>query len=308
MNFLKHFPAGDFDMTRIRPFSRLVMLALAIGLVAPGLAANTSGIDVPPLPEFDTANPVVYGQQLAVHADTFDQGWVDEVSRGTMTLFDADGDSVRRSFTRMSLEQEQDGDRFLIKFLSPAEIKGVAALTHENSGSSDDNWLYLPANKRVRRVSGANNTASFQGTEFTFEDLSDLDPLEYDWRFIEETTIDQDGEQLPVYKLDARPTYKDTGYSHLVLYVHRTEWRQERIEYYDKAGKHLKTRSASGWHLFHGRFWRSQLIDVTNHQTGKRTTLDQTKVFLNLSLYTSAKTGEARKNLTAAQFTTRAIQ
>ena len=288
-----------------RIFAGALALCLFLGSAS---AQNESGAPIPAQPSFDKTDPVRYGQQLAEYSDLYDQGWKDQVNQGQMTLFDAQGDSVRRSFTRMVLEQVESGDKLITKFLSPAGIKGVAVLTHENPGSSDDNWLYLPSNKRVRRISGANNTASFQGTEFTYEDLSSLDPGEYEWRFRQEQELVRDGQKLPVYKLHAKPTYKDTGYSHIVVYLNRENWRQERIEYYDKAGRLLKTREAGQWYLHHGRFWRAQSIEMSNHQTGKRTRLEVKKDFLNMSLYKSSKTGKARPNLNADLFTTRSIQ
>lgn len=263
---------------------------------------------LPSEPTFDKSNPATYGKQIAEYKDQVDQGWVDEISQGSMTLFDADGDSVRRTFTRMVYERVKEGDKIIIKFSTPAEIKGVTALTHENPGSTDDNWLYLPSNKRVRRISGANNTASFQGTEFTYEDLANLDPREYDWRFLEETELDRGGKKIPVYKVEAKPTYKDTGYSRLLIYVHRDHWRQERAEFFDLAGKHLKTRDSTGWNHIHGRFWREKNLEMTNHQTGKKTVLDQQRQFLDLSRYKSKKTGKPRKGLKESFFTTRAIQ
>ncbi|MFT4539571.1 MAG: hypothetical protein ACI835_002018 [Planctomycetota bacterium] len=269
---------------------------------------NTSGVEVPAAPDFTTDDPRAYGLQIASYADIYDRGWTDEVSQGVMTLFGADGDSVRRTFTRMVYERPADGDKLLIKFMSPADIRGVTALTHEHPGSSDDNWLYLPANKRVRRISGANNTASFQGTEFTYEDLSNIDPSEYEWRFVQETDLARGDTQIPVYQLDANPTYKDTGYSRIVVYYNRDNFRQERIEYFDKAGIKLKVRDGSDWHQLHGRFWRAHDIEMKNMQTGKRTTLVQEKEYLNLSLYKSSKTGEPRENLTEERFTTRAIE
>ena len=269
---------------------------------------DRTGVPVPELPAFDTADPAAHGLALATHADQYDQGWVDDVLQGAMTLYDADGDSVRRTFTRLVLEKPEEGDKIVTKFLSPAEIKGVAALTHENPGGSDDNWLYLPANKRVRRISGANNTASFQGTEFTYEDLSNLDPREYEWRFLETGSLERGGDQIPVHSLEARPTYADTGYSRLVVHYHAEHFALERIEYFDKAGKRLKTREASGWKAIHGRFWRPDKISMENHQTGKRTELIVQKQYVNLSLYKSSRTGKPRPNLTEDRFTTRALE
>lgn len=289
---------------------------LAAGLLTSALTATPMAglledkVPLPAAPAFSKDDPVAHGLEIAQHADAVDVGWRDEVMQGTMTLYDADGDSVRRTFSRMVHERAKEGDKLIIKFLSPAEIKGVSALTHENVGGSDDNWLYLPANKRVRRISGANNTASFQGTEFTYEDLANLDPREFEWRLYEETTIQREGDSspTPVFKLEAKPTYDDTGYARLVVYYHVENFRQERVEYYDLSGKHLKTRDSTDWRHVHDRFWRPYLIDMTNHQTAKRTTLKVERQFLDLSRYKSKKTGKARPNLTEDQFTTRALE
>lgn len=283
------------------------MLLFTIALAAL-LGAPDDKVPMPPVPTFSVDDPAAYGLEIATYSDLRDQGWADEVMQGRMTLFDADGDSVRRTFSRMAIERADKGDKLIIKFLSPAEIKGVAALTHENPGGTDDNWLYLPANKRVRRISGANNTASFQGTEFTYEDLANLDPREYTWRFYETTTITQGKQTFEAYKLEARPTYSDTGYSRLVAYYDTKEWRPLRTEYYDLAGKHLKTRDSRGWKHRHERFWRPAIMEMTNHQTGKRTLLEFEKQFLDLSRFKSKKTGKPRKNLVEDQFTTRALQ
>ena len=287
-----------------------IHLSLALGAMVTFAGAPYAQADVPipPLPEFTKSDPDAYGTELALYQDSYDQGYVDEVLSGTMTLYDGDGDSVRRAFSRLLYERPGEGHKLITKFLSPAEIKGVAALTHENPGSSDDSWLYLPANKRVRRISGANNSASFQGTEFTYEDLGTLDPREYEWRFLEETTLEKDGESVPVFKLRARPTYDDTAYSHLIVYFHTTGWRRERTEFFDKSGKHLKTLEFGKWQHTHDRFWRPLAMDMSNHLTGKRTTLDVKAYLVDLKRYKSSKTGKARTNLTEDMFTTRALE
>ena len=287
---------------------KLPLFALLAAPLAVPPPQDKAPVPVPELPAFDKADAAAYGLALARYADRYDAGWVDDVLQGRMTLFDADGDSVERRFSRMVYERADEGDKLIIRFLAPAEIKGVAALTFENPGSSDDNWLYLPSTKRVRRISGANNTSSFQGTEFTYEDLSNLDPREYEWRFLEEAELERGDERVPVYRLDARPTYADTGYSRLTVYLHRERWTQERIEYYDKSGQLLKTRDSGDWKQHHGRFWRQGQIEMNNHQTGKRTVLVTEKQYVDLGRHTSSRTGEARRNLEESLFTTQALQ
>ena len=296
--------------------TRLPILALLCSLAASFSAApvssaspeeNTSGSQVPPIPEFTKETPEAYGLALAKYMDLYDTGWRDQYSTSHMTLFDARGDSVKRTVVQMLLEGV-DGDKSIVKFQSPAEIKGVAALTHEHPATTDDNWLYLPASRRVRRISGANKTASFQGTEFTYEDLSNLVIRKYDWQYLEDADLQLPEGKVPVYELEARPNYRDTAYSRLVVYVHRQHWRVERVDFYDKSKRLLKVRRNIDWRLRHGRFWRPAAIEMDNQQTKKRTRIDVRNEFLNLSLYKSKRTGKSRKNLTERHFTTRAIE
>ena len=194
--------------------------------------------------------------------------------------------------------------------MSPAEIKGVAALTHESPGSSDDNWLYLPANKRVRRISGANNTASFQGTEFTYEDLSNLDPREYEWRFVEEATIEREGaETVPVSSWTPSPPTRTRATPSIVVYYHRDGfWRQERIEYLRQGRPPPEDARDDGLEagprplLAPGPHRDDQPPDGQAHAARAV----QKQLPRPLSKYKSSKTGKARSNLTEDVFTTRA--
>jgi len=286
-------------------FSALLLLGGLFAGVA-GAQENVSGVPAPKLPKFETAEATTYGRQLADYADLYDTGWKDSYALSTMTLFDANGDSVKRNSVQLILEKAS-GDKSIVRFMTPAEIKGVAALTHEHPDATDDNWLYLPATKRVRRISGANKTASFQGTEFTYEDLSNRIVAKYDWRFLEEKTIKTSEGDVDVFAVEAKPRYKDTGYSKLVVYLNRTKWRQERIEFFDKAGQLLKVLDNSKWKHRHGRFWRPVMIEMRNVQTKKRTVIDSSTQMLNMALYTNKRTGKKRPNFTDKQFTTDAL-
>ena len=282
-----------------------MLTPLIVLLLAPIMASaqtNASGVEVPPEPTFNKKDAAAYGLQLATYAEAFDSGWVDSYTQSKMTLFDARGDSVDRMVTQRILEGG-DGDKSLVKFMKPAEIRGVAALTHEHPQTTDDSWLYLPASRRVRRVSGANRTASFQGTEFTYEDLSSVTTSRYRWKFIGDVTLDG----AAVHKLQAVPTYKDTGYSKLEIYLNAEHWRPEKVVFFDKAGKKLKTLKNSKWAHLHGRYWRARHIEMTNHQTRKRTVIQAKTILVNLSRY-KRKDGSARPNLTSQQFTRRALE
>ncbi len=219
-----------------------------------------------------------------------------------MTLYDPRGDSVKREVVQALLEGKS-GDKSVVRFMTPADIRGVAALTHEKIGGTDDSWLYLPASRRVRRISGANRTGSFQGTEFTYEDLSSLSVERYGWTYIRDSRVK--GE--PVYVLEAKPRYRETGYSKILISLHRSHFRAEKMEFFDKAGRKLKTLTSSRWAHLHGRFWRAKKQEMSNHQTGKRTVLETENIRLNMALY-PGKNGSSRKNLSEALFTRRALE
>lgn len=284
-----------------RPVTVLALICATSVVAGTALANNSSGVPVPSVPKFDKSNAARYGKALAYYMDKRDQGWRDFYSKARMTLKDSGGDKVRRTITYMVLEQPK-GDRTLVRFHSPPDVRGVAALIHEHPGSTDDTWLYLPASRRTRRISGANRTASFQGTEFTYEDLARLTVENYKWRFLDEVTADG----RPYYKLEARPTYRDTGYSKLIVYIHRNYWQIEKIEYFDKAKRRLKTYTMTDWKVFHGRFRRAQTHEIVNHQTRKSTLIELDPIYLSLSLY-KRKDGSKRNSLKASYFTKRAL-
>ena len=283
-----------------------ILLCLAV-LPAVALAQeNTSGTEIPPTPRFPLANAERAGRAIAEHAERYDSGWVDEYLQARMTLYDANGDTVEREIRQMVLERDA-GDYSMVRFMTPADIRGVGVLIHEHPRASDDTWLYLPATRRVRRIAGANRTASFQGTEFTYEDLAGIDVERYAWRFLRQTTARVDGGSANVYEVEARPTGDDTGYSRLVISYDREDFRTLGIVFFDRSGERLKTLTASGWQTLHGRFHRPRRLDMRNHQTGKRTLIRTTARFLNLALY-PRRGGGQRDNLRMAQFTRRALE
>lgn len=289
-------------LKRIKGVMALVALVGATALAGGVALANESGVPVPAVPKFDQSNAKKYGTALATYTDRRDAGWRDFYAKARMTLIDARGDKVQRDVMFLVLEQPE-GNRAIIRFRSPADVRGIAALIHERPGATDDTWLYLPASRRTRRISGANRTASFQGTEFTYEDLSRLRVENYHWKFLENTKTN--GE--PTFKVEAKPKYRDTGYSKLHVHIHRKHWRVEQVEYFDQAGRHLKTFTQSKWKLLHGRFWRAHVTKMVNHQTRKTTHVNMPSMFLNLSLY-KRRDGSARDNLSASDFTKRALE
>ena len=115
-------------------------------------------------------------------------------SRGAMRmkLFDRHGRSRERALTLMSLRgrgapgasaSAPDGDRLLIRFTYPNDIRGTGFLVWEHPNAEDERFLYLPSLGRVRRIAGAETQESFVGSDFTYEDIGGREFDEYSYAF-----------------------------------------------------------------------------------------------------------------------------
>ena len=111
------------------------------------------------------------GLEIATEVDFRDRGFGDTTSTMTMILFDQYGNSTSRKIRNRTLEGKDEGDLSLVIFDTPADVKGTAFLSHTKKSGSDDQWLYLPALKRVKRIASSNQAGPFMGSEFAYEDI-----------------------------------------------------------------------------------------------------------------------------------------
>jgi len=140
----------------------------------------------------------------------------------SMEIGTASGQSLSRTLTLLSL-----GDTHrVIKFQAPADIKGSGFLSIENADGSEETMIYLPALGRVRRIAGGQQGDSFFGSDFSYEDITGVDPDDYTHKLLEV----RDG---PVYVVEATPTPgSGSTYQKLVLEVPEATLLPQRIEYY----------------------------------------------------------------------------
>ena len=112
------------------------------------------------------------GLAIAVEADNRDQGWADQATTMKMILRNSQGAESTREIRGKTLEIKGDGDKSLTIFDTPRDIKGTAFLSFTHALESDEQWLYLPALKRVKRISSSNKSGPFMGSVFDYEDIS----------------------------------------------------------------------------------------------------------------------------------------
>jgi hypothetical protein len=221
------------------------------------------------------------GLAIAKEAKLRDFGWGDATADMEMILKNKQGDTSVRKIRIKSLEMTGDGDKSLTVFDHPRDVKGTAFLSYSHAVTPDEQWLYLPALKRVKRISSANKSGPFMGSEFAFEDLSSFEVEKYDYRFLKEETVNG----LDSYLVKYVPNYKNSGYQYQLVWLDKKELRAHKIEFYDRKGELLKTLTSSHYQRYLDTYWRPDLMTMVNHQTGKSTELKwhnfQFKVGLN---------------------------
>ena len=124
------------------------------------------------------------GLVIAREADKRDQGFKDSAVNMQMILMNKHGEKSIRDLRLRTLEVEGDGDKSLTIFDSPMDVKGTAFLNFTHKIGDDDQWLYLPALKRVKRISSNNKSGSFVGSEFSYEDISSQEIEKYTYKWI----------------------------------------------------------------------------------------------------------------------------
>lgn len=215
------------------------------------------------------ATPEEKGLAIAVEADKRNIGWGDSRVDMEMTLRNRHGKESKREMRSLALEVADDGDKSIIVFDHPKDVKGTALLTWSHKEGSDDQWLYLPALKRVKRIASNNKSGPFMGSEFAYEDLSSQEVEKYTYKYLRDDTLD--GQEVFVY--ERYPVDKKSGYTRQVTWVDKAEYRALKIEFYDRKKSLLKTLTLSDYEQYLDKFWRTKRMDMVNHQTGKSTTL-----------------------------------
>ena len=206
--------------------------------------------------------------EVAKKSDKVTDGFESSIAKMEMILINASGQKSVRDMEMKTLEGE-NGDKSISTFLSPADVKGTKTLTHEHIDRDDDQWLYLPALKRVKRIASRNKSGSFMGSEFSYEDIGNQNYQKYTYEG-EAKEVELNG--VKCYKVSRVPTDKNSGYTKQIIWVDTTNFLIQQVEYYDRKKELLKTATFSDYKQIDG-IWRVGKIEMRNHQNDKSTIL-----------------------------------
>jgi predicted RND superfamily exporter protein/outer membrane lipoprotein-sorting protein len=223
---------------------------------------------------------------------------LDSRSEATFTLIHKSGqERVRKTVGVTKLRPGGTDNMRLVRFLSPADVKGTATLLIEQSDTDDDMWIYLPALKKVRRLIASNKKDSFVGTDFSYGDVIGHKVEDWDHRLLRDDTV----EGQPCYVIESAPRSEsvkaNSGYAKRRNWVRKDNAVTVREESWDQAGQLLKVMTAGEVQLVdeaRGK-WQPMRLEATNVQTGHRTRLQ----FENF---------RANQNIQADNFTIRYLE
>lgn len=223
-----------------------------------------------PLPAYSAG---LTGLDIMNRVDSRDDG-DDLIQKIHQKLIDKRGNVRERNMMVFRKDYGKDS-KSISYFLSPSNIRDTALLVWDYDGveKDDDQWLYLPALKKVRRISDSDRGDYFMGTDFTFEDIKQTPELEdYNWTLVGSESMN--GHDVWVVegepKTDALK--KNLGYSKTRYYIRKDTNMYIRVDFWDRKGQELKQLLSEEIRQIDG-IWTAMSGTMTNLQTGHRTEL-----------------------------------
>jgi hypothetical protein len=195
----------------------------------------------------------------------------DEEERLLLRLVSRAGAAKERRVARFTLYGRDGLDRVMLRFLAPRDVENTGLLTWEARDGDDDQWLYLPATRRVKRIAASGKKNRFMGTDFSYEDLrpENVEANRYTLRGTEPV----DGHDCHV--VEAVPANEreaaDSGYSRRRIWVRKDNHSVVKREYYDKQGRLEKVETMRKLVQVKGSAWRADEFEMQDVQNGTRT-------------------------------------
>lgn len=218
--------------------------------------------------------PQEKGLKIAKEADRRDEGYSDTVTVLKMILTNRHGKVSERKLKIKTFEinDTKVGDKSLVVFDQPRDVKGTVFLTHSKILEPDKQWMYLPAlgqKGRIKRIDSRNKSGPFMGSEFSFEDMSSREVGKYSYRWLR----DEKCGDFSCFVIESIPLYKNSGYTKIISWIDKKAYRTWKSEFYNRRGDLLKTLTMAEYKLYRNKFWRPHDLYMVNALTGKTTRL-----------------------------------
>jgi len=182
----------------------------------------------------------------------------------------------KRVRTVLSYSKDYGKDKKTIMYFEkPADVKGTGFLSieYDEPSKEDDRWLYLPALKKVRRISGSSKNDYFMGTDFTYDDMGDRSVDEDTHQLLREEVVDG----YPCWVVESVPKDKSYMYSKKINWIRKDSLIAFIVEFYDQRGTLIKTLTAPVQEKVNG-FWTALKMVMDNTSKEHKTLLEMKDV------------------------------
>ena len=199
----------------------------------------------------------------------------------TMTLVNKRGSKRERTMLSYSQDYGKDSKSIMF-FKAPADVQGTGFLTwnYDNPDKDDDRWLYLPAMKKTRRISGSSARKEyFLGSDFTYDDMGGRNIDEDEHTLMGE-------EQLGDRKcwiVNSKPIEDDANYSETVSWIWKDALTAIKVEFYDRMGELQKTLTINDIRRTDS-YWTVYGMEMQNHQRNHQTLITISQMEYNISI------------------------
>ncbi len=239
----------------------------------------------------------ITGQEIAQKVHDRDDG-DNSTSKMTMTMIDKNGKKRVRNLKTFTKDKGEDKLKLMF-FLTPADVKNTAFLTHdfEDSNKDDDQWLYLPELQKVKRIASSDKSSSFMGSDFTYSDMTSRNVADYTYKIMKEKKVGGHMTWQMMVTPKSEKTIKETGYTKSIVFVRQDNFVIVQALNYIKAGKKLKYMMVKGLEKIDEIWTATEMQMVT--KKGKKTLHKTTFKFSDIKY---------NQGLEESLFTTRTLE
>ncbi len=229
------------------------------------------------------AAPPLTAEQIARNVQDRDTGR-DSKAELRMKLFDRRGRGRDRALTLLTLRRPA-GDRSLIRFTYPNDIRGTGFLVWEHPNGDDERFLYLPSLGRVRRIAGSEAQESFVGSDFSYEDIGGREFDDYSYALLDADAAwtAPDGSSRPAYRLESRRKDASVEFPRVISLILKDSFVVVQADVYNRRNEKQKVYSVKRLQQVQG-IWTVFESVMTNDLDRTRTELVVEKIAYNTGL------------------------
>ncbi|MCB0747865.1 MAG: outer membrane lipoprotein-sorting protein [Ignavibacteriae bacterium] len=233
---------------------------------------------------FSLLNNSVFSQQLTglkIIENVYNRAVGDDMTADlTMTLTNSSNENRVREIKQFS-KDFGDLEKKIMFFVSPADVKNTSFMnwSYDEAGKDDDQWIYLPALKKTKRISSDSKSDYFMGSDFTYDDLGDRQPDQDVHKLLREEKLN--GEDC--YVVESIPKDKDYMYSKTITWIIKDKWIGLKKEFYDEDEELLKILKVNKYEDING-FWIITNTEMKNEQKDHKTIMILKNVKINTGI------------------------